>query len=186
LEVEPLLFREEDGSDLLAFRADGQGRATHAFSSLDPTSAFEKLAWYESPLLHFPLLGISYLLLLSELAAASIRFFRRRRNPQVEPFQSKWARRLLLASVWLGVLFIPALIVFQGGYLYGETLALNLVLALPVLMLLPTVGAMLLAVPAWKERWWSLGGRIHYSLVVLAAFAYLWFLNFWNMLGWKY
>jgi CubicO group peptidase (beta-lactamase class C family) len=186
IEVEPLLFQMEDDQELLTFRFDEQGQATRAFSNLDPTSAFEKLAWYESPLLHFPLLGISYLLLLSELVAASIRFFRRKRNPQVEPFQSRWARRLLMASVWLGVLFIPALIVFQGGYLYGETLALNLVLALPVLMLLPTVGAMLLAVPVWKNRWWSLGGRIHYSLAALAAVAYLWFLNFWNLLGWKY
>ena len=185
IEVEPLLFQMEDDQELLTFRFDEQGQATHAFSNLDPTSAFEKLAWYESPLLHFPLLGVSYLFLLSELAAASIRFFRRKRNSQVETFQSRWARRLLLASVWLGVLFIPALIVFQGGYLYGETLALNLVLALPVLMLLPTVGAMLLAVPVWKNRWWSLGGRIHYSLVALAAVAYLWFLNFWNLLGWK-
>lgn len=186
IEVEPLLFQMEDDQELLTFRFDEQGQATRAFSNLDPTSAFEKLAWFESPLLHFPLLGISYLGLLSELVAASIRFFRRKRNPQVETFQSRWARHLLLASVWLGVFFVPALIVFQGGYLYGETLALNLALALPVLMLLPTVGAMLLAIPVWKNRWWSLGGRIHYSLAALAAVAYLWFLNFWNLLGWKY
>jgi hypothetical protein len=28
--------------------------------------------------------------------------------------------------------------------------------------------------------------RIHYSLVTLAALAFVWFLNYWNLLGFRY
>ncbi|MFZ5881095.1 MAG: serine hydrolase domain-containing protein [Chloroflexota bacterium] len=182
LEVEPLLFREEGGSNLLAFRTDGQGRATHAFID---NGAFEKLAWYESPILHFALLGISLLLLASEILATGIRFLRRKRTPQPPPRNAILARRLLNGAAWLGLLFPATVILGSQGYVYGEMGLFGLGLALPIAMSLLVLGAAALTIRAWRERWWTLGGRIHYSLVVLAAFAYLWFLNFWNILGWK-
>jgi hypothetical protein len=28
--------------------------------------------------------------------------------------------------------------------------------------------------------------RLHYTLVTVAALAFVWFLNYWNWLGWRY
>jgi hypothetical protein len=50
--VEPLLYREELGQELVAFKADPSGRVTHGFMGLAPMMALERVAWYESPTLH--------------------------------------------------------------------------------------------------------------------------------------
>jgi hypothetical protein len=39
---------------------------------------------------------------------------------------------------------------------------------------------------AWKDGYWSIAGRVYYSLATVAAVAFVWFLNFWNMLGWRF
>lgn len=38
---------------------------------------------------------------------------------------------------------------------------------------------------AWKNRYWSLGGRIHYTMLAVAALANSWFLYYWNLIGYK-
>jgi len=39
---------------------------------------------------------------------------------------------------------------------------------------------------AWKQRYWSFAGRVHYTIVTLAALAFIWLLNNWNLLGFKF
>jgi hypothetical protein len=39
---------------------------------------------------------------------------------------------------------------------------------------------------AWKNRYWGIAGRGYYTLVTVAAVAFVWFLNYWNLLGWRY
>lgn len=33
---------------------------------------------------------------------------------------------------------------------------------------------------------WNLTGRIHHTLVALAAVAFVWLLNYWSLLGFRY
>ncbi|MCW5853605.1 MAG: hypothetical protein KIT87_26300, partial [Anaerolineae bacterium] len=49
-----------------------------------------------------------------------------------------------------------------------------------------TVGALLYTVLAWKNRSWGIAARAYYTLVTVAAVAFVWFLNQWNMLGWRF
>jgi hypothetical protein len=39
---------------------------------------------------------------------------------------------------------------------------------------------------AWKDSYWSFAGRAYYTLVTVAALAFVWFLNYWNLLGWRF
>jgi hypothetical protein len=39
---------------------------------------------------------------------------------------------------------------------------------------------------AWKDRYWGVAFRVYYTLVMVAAVAFIWFLNYWNLLGWRY
>lgn len=43
----------------------------------------------------------------------------------------------------------------------------------------------LFAVVAWKNGYWGRLARVHYTVVALGAFAFIWFLNCWNLLGWR-
>jgi hypothetical protein len=66
------------------------------------------------------------------------------------------------------------------------------------ILILPLVGAALAAVTviltgaAWmgwnspsRRPYWSLGGRMHYTLVALAGVAFVWWLSYWNLLGFR-
>jgi len=35
---------------------------------------------------------------------------------------------------------------------------------------------------AWKNRYWRLTGRVHYTLVALVGIGFIWFLYYWNLL----
>ena len=39
---------------------------------------------------------------------------------------------------------------------------------------------------AWKDSYWSIPFRTYYTLVTVAAVAFVWFLNYWNLLGWRF
>ena len=45
------------------------------------------------------------------------------------------------------------------------------------------VGLVVFTVLAWKDRYWGTPGRLHYTLVTLAALASIPFLHYWNLLG---
>jgi hypothetical protein len=42
------------------------------------------------------------------------------------------------------------------------------------------------AVGAWANRWFTIGGRIFYSLLALTAPVLLWWANYWNLLGFRF
>lgn len=44
------------------------------------------------------------------------------------------------------------------------------------------LGAGYYGVLAWRESAWTLFGRIHYTLVVLGVFIFIWWLSYWNLL----
>jgi hypothetical protein len=48
------------------------------------------------------------------------------------------------------------------------------------------LGSAAFSVLAWKNGYWSPLGRVHYTLVVLALLAFVWWLNNWNLLGFKF
>ena len=69
---------------------------------------------------------------------------------------------------------------------FGVPSIFQFVLGLGVLSAVLTVGALVYAVLAWKGNYWSVAFRAYYSLVTVAAVAFVWFLNYWNLLGWRF
>jgi hypothetical protein len=59
---------------------------------------------------------------------------------------------------------------------------LAVALAFPVAAAVLTIGAAIFTGLAWRDRYWSVCGRIHYTLVTLAAVVFAWWLNYWNLL----
>jgi len=48
-----------------------------------------------------------------------------------------------------------------------------------------TIDMLIYAVQAWKKDYWGVAFRAYYMLVTVAAVAFVWFLNYWNLLGWR-
>jgi hypothetical protein len=49
-----------------------------------------------------------------------------------------------------------------------------------------TPAALVYTVLAWKNRYWGIASRLYSTLVTVAAVAFVWFLDYWNWLGWRY
>jgi len=196
VEVEPLYFRQVGGDQMggvdLVFREDGQGGITHMFSSFAPQWAFEKLNWYETPGFNMALLLTCVLIFLSLLIVALIGFVRdRRRGGDREPAPrgAHIARWIIVVISALNLLFLvgTALWGMEAAVpFFGVSPIYRIVLLLPIIAAVLTVGALIYTVLAWKDSYWGVIGRVYYTLVTLASLAFVWFLNFWNLLGWRF
>jgi CubicO group peptidase (beta-lactamase class C family) len=87
----------------------------------------------------------------------------------------------------LFVLFTLGLLLSNpGDIIYGVTPALVFALTLGLIGVILTVGVVICAVVVWREHIWTLAGRIFYTLVTLAAVAFVAELALWNLLGYRF
>ena len=190
VEVEPLYFRRADGQFGMVFRQDDQGRITHIFTDLTPQFAFDKLNWYETYAFNMALLQGSALIFLSMILVAAFVLIRDRRRSGNQKPSSRGPRTVLWIILGISVLNLVIVVYsFQWLYpvmLFGFSTLSKIVLGLGVLSALLTVGALVYIALAWKNSYWSIAARLYYTLVTVAAVAFVWFLNYWNLLGWRY
>jgi hypothetical protein len=190
VEVEPLYFRQVDSNTSIAFREDNKGRITHLFSDLTPMYTFERLAWYETPRFNLALVVGSLLIFLTMIPAALVGAIRNRRpggDSKAEPRGARAARWIILGICVLNLLFVVGAFLWNNPKpMFGVAVAFQFVLGLGVLSAVLTIGALVYTVLAWKNRYWGIVSRLYYTLVTVAAVAFVWFMNYWNLLGWRY
>jgi len=190
VEVEPLYFRQVDGSFSLLFREDDRGNITHVFTDIQPQNGFVRLNWYETSGFNMMLALVCVLLFASMLPVMLIRAIRYRRADGNHTPTSRAAEWIIFAISLLNVLFLIGLALWfrpeRPSELHGLPLTVEIVLGLGVFSALLTVVALFYTVLAWKDRYWGVAYRVYYTLVTIAAAAFVWFLHYWNWLGWQY
>ena len=190
VEVEPFYFRQVDGPFGLTFREDDRGRITHMFTDLTPMWSFERLSWYETPAFNMGLTLVSVLIFLSMIPGVLIHIIwnrRQRDDRKPAPGGARVAFWTILGLSLLNLLFVIGTILWGEqnlAPLFGISTIYKFILGLGVLSALLTVGTLVYTVLAWKNRYWGILGRLYYTLVAVAAVAFVWLLNYWNLLGW--
>jgi CubicO group peptidase (beta-lactamase class C family) len=182
VEEAPLYFRQADGSFHMAFREDDQGRIVYLFTDYTPMMSFEKVPWYETLGFNLPLLMTSLLLFLSMLIVTLTRFLHSQRRVAD---QKPWRVASALIA-WISVfnlLFIAGNVMWGEQIVFGIPFAYKVTLGLGVLSALLTIGALVYTALAWKDGYWGVAFRAYYTLVTVAAVAFVWFMNQWNLLG---
>jgi CubicO group peptidase (beta-lactamase class C family) len=191
VQVEPLYFRQVNGPFGVIFREDDRGRITHMVTDIMPQYAAVKLDWYETPGFNMLLLQGFLLIFLSMLTVAMIRFLRNR-HPSTErnlaPRGARVADWLILGICVLNLLFVAGTFqwVMQPSELHSPLLIYKVVLGLGLLSAALTIGALGYTALAWRKGYWGVATRAYYTLVTVAAVGFVWFLNYWNLLGWRY
>jgi hypothetical protein len=192
-EVEENYFRQVDGPFSLVFREDEQGRIRYLYTDLMPQFAAIKLDWYETPAFSMAILSVCLLVFLTAIPVAVIRMIRNRRlrvGSKPAYGGANGAYWIVLGISLLNLLFLAG--IQLGGPMVMENVLLDppllikIVLGIGVTSAVLTVGALVYAVRAWKKGYWSIAARLYYTLATVAAVAFVWFLNHWNMLGWRY
>ena len=193
VEVGPLYFRQMDGPFSMVFREDDQGRITYMFTDIMPEYGLVKLDWYETPGFNMMLLLVCVLIFLSMMPVALVHFIRDRRAGCDQNPASRGARAagtLIFGISLLNLLFLVAVALkfppVQPSELHDIVWTAEIALGLGVLSAALTVGALVYTALAWKDRYWGVAYRVYYTLVTIAAMAFVWFLHYWNWLGWRY
>lgn len=184
-ETEPLIFRQVGGQESMAFRANAQGQMAYLFASNLPINGYRKLPWYEALSFHYGLLIASVALFLSALVTwpAGWMLARRRRTPQ--PRLAALARWLAWWVSALQVVFLISFAISISDLSQFPTPLTKAALGIALLATTLTLGMVACAGQAWRRRYWSVLGRVHYSLVTLGALGFVWFLSQWNLLGFR-
>lgn len=189
VEVAPLLFQSVDGEGYAAFREGPHGKISHLF--LDQL-ALEKLPWYETSAFQIGLIGFFVLVFLSACIAWLIPLIRRRQNASSQIVPALRRSCFLIGSVSaLNLIFLIGLAVAllqvdQMEFAYGMPPFMFVLLSIPLLTIGLTIGLVYCTALAWKNGSGSLPERSYYTLVTLAALMFIPFLEYWNLLGFRY
>ncbi len=186
VEVAPLEYAEVGGDHRIVFEPDDDGRVRHVFLSNAPMLVGAPVAWHARLELHALVLVASLAVLLSALLAwplaAMVRRRRRRAAGRGERLARWWAAGTAAAYLLFVVLFAGAL-PDPFAITYGLTPLLVSALVAGTVAAVMSLGTTVFAAWAWLGSSWGTGGRVHFTLVALAALALAVQLAYWNLLG---
>lgn len=86
----------------------------------------------------------------------------------------------------MNFIFLLILLLALGDLIFGVPLIICVALIIPIVTALLTLVILGMTIWAWKESYWSLLGRIYYSLLTLTAVQFVPWVTYWNLLGWRY
>ena len=191
VEVEPLVFRPVGGlpsSEELVFGKDIQGRIKYIFINNNPTMAYERVDWTEGAGFNYALLGASVILFLSTLIWGIGRIFNR--CPRKQERSARSARWIAGGASMLNLLFLMGLMIISSiqpmEIIYSIPSSMTGLFTIPLIAAILALASAVFAALAWKDSYWSLLERIHFTLVTLALLAFIWWLNNWNLLGYRF
>jgi hypothetical protein len=162
------------------------------FLNEEPTWAARKVSWYEGLRFNLALLGIAAVLFLSFILVEMVRVvvgLFKRRTRSAQPALARLARGLMTILALLALPLMAGLYLQVGdpwGLASGQRGMLTVLGGMSILVVLLTAGTVTLAGVAWRRGWWSVIARIYYSVVTVALIGFVWFLAFWNQIGWQW
>jgi pimeloyl-ACP methyl ester carboxylesterase len=135
------------------------------------------------------LLAICLFLFVAEVLLLPVRLIRRRKKLSLSRPMARMARGVAVATAVLNLVFLIGLALVIRGVLSTNELVLAVGLPaqarplflIPSLVAILAVGLIVLSVLAWKDRYWSLVGRVHYSLFTLGVLAFVLLLGYWRL-----
>ena len=191
-EIGPLMFRDVNGQDRIAFKPDNSGNMVEVIDF--PFMVFQKAPWYENSVWQVPLIIGSLAVIALTLILWPIMALVRRHYGK--PLNLTPQRRRIRLAVRLACLLIA---VFFAAYATFFSIAmkdigmlsphgnpwLRLIEIAGWLGILGTVAALFNALQSWREpQRWMLA-RICDSGIALACVGVAWFIFTWNLLPWS-
>jgi hypothetical protein len=182
------LFRMENLDEYVAFAVGENGEAYRLYQGSRPIVAYEKIAWWETTAFHIILQVAVMAIFISNLVAVMLGSFTRMKTGKVnqDPGLARFARLTGNLASLIHPLFLIGFLAIQIKVVSGNLdFLFYTVLTLPIILAALALSITIFAVLAWKNSYWGLGGRIHYTLLAAAALANSWFLYYWNLIGYK-
>lgn len=186
-EVEPFVLQIKDDPDQPIIVQENDQRKITTLQAAH--GVFEKLSWYETNTFHWTLICWFILVFLSGLVVSILALIK-------FPGNSIHQLAQLLGGVTCGLnlMFILGMLTVQLlsknndqlKLVYGIPKIVFLLLCIPLITLPSAFGLTLVASLTWINHDWSYLEQLHYSLVSLTSIGWIFWLNYWNLFGFKY
>ncbi len=191
-EIAPLVYRQIDNQDLLAFSRNANG---HLRASIDyPFMVFDRVSWINGKSFNtFLLLFIAVIIVLTLIFWPFAAWMRKHyHRPLVLTARQKWARIAIRIVCLLDIAFFIfwaflLTAIFKNPLVAGPNLdpALRLI---QVVGWLGSIGTLVVLYAVFQlrnaeNRWWL--SRIGYALIALACISFSWMLFYWHFLHWS-
>ena len=113
------------------------------------------------------------------LAGFIIRLFKKGKPiPQPMAMAARWLAFVVAALDLVGFGFFLVVFIGSGDAIfYAQMSTINVMLAAWLIAAILAVPLLVFAVLSWKKRYWGAASRVHYSLMAVAALAFVWFLT---------
>ncbi len=158
-----------------------------------PTLTMTRVPWHGSSALAGLLIGGSLLLFFSAAVGwiyASVGRLYRRESGRAPKGALAARLTVVLCGLFLFILFAgiigivsdidPAFNVPRAFFAGDE--AFKSLLFIPYLIALSTAAIVVFAIVAWLKKYWTVGARIHYTLIALSCFGMIWIMLYYNFL----
>jgi len=191
IRIEPLTFQKEGGTDFLVFQTKDHLSNSDIQNLFIDHEAFEKLKWYESWIFQYTLLAVCLLIFIFAFIALPITTLIKRKRG-VEPATSQ---RVGMGLSWVVCPMNLAFLAFVSIQLFsavwfGFSTLQKMLFLLPFLSLLlsaVSIGIMVLNLIKEKSaQQWKRSAKTYVLLVAVAGLAFTWWLDYWNLLGFRF
>ncbi|MBU9712299.1 serine hydrolase domain-containing protein [Evansella tamaricis] len=200
LEVEPGVYhnlREGSSQDpigdfrTIVFGTDPLGKT---LLMTDGPMSYSKAQWYETTAFNMMIIMLSLVFMIGSLLYWGMKAViqKVRRN------KSKGSKGSIAAK-WLAIIYAFLLIIFVVEFMmtmqfhpvyqlpavaYGEgPVWSGLFQWVPYMMVIIGVGMVIFTVFVWRNQYWRMAGRIHYTLLSVVTMLFFWVFSFWNFIG---
>ncbi|MBP1986188.1 serine hydrolase domain-containing protein [Halolamina salifodinae] len=183
IEVDPLVFRRQDGRDTLVFDpTDGE---TYIYRATEPRGALRSVPWYGQSRHHATFALVAGLVILSGAVGwplgAGWRRFRGGESPDRSLTRARMAAGTSVAV--LGLFALVGLFGVTNRWLYDPPPGFDLLFALPSLAALLSLTTLGLTARAWREGDWPRAARAHVTLVATGLVTLCGLCWYWNLLS---
>ena len=181
--ISDLIFYSTKDKKYKAFGRNAQGKLSYFFPS--GTSSFHKLKWYEPIGFQIYWVGsIVLILLISIIVSIARKFF-------VPNKQSHLIRKInftiaFLIIIFLGHIAYVLITTDPQEFSYGMPLLIKITLVLPLLFIPLTLYSGWLLIKAWLFKKLGTYESIYQSIIVVAAFTFIPWLYYWNLIGFNF
>jgi hypothetical protein len=113
----------------------------------------------------------------------------RGKNKLKRQFNTAWIINGLASTLNLVFLIGLPLSLWIIGFwklAYGVPAIVVALLVLPLITTILTGASLIFTLVIWKYKYWSILGRLHYSLITVASLIFVFFLAYWNLLGFQF
>lgn len=189
VEVEPGLLQDRmEPDNRLVYLTGDEGQ--HYLIPPIPFT-FIKSPWYGTTSFQGLLLVFSIAMFLIAVVRWPFSAIFDRKQREGQSTGSRVARWLGFLASLVGLVFIVwfIMVMMDTHPAYGvpriffqNPPGFNILIVLPMIMAVLSLGMLLFLVIGWIRKYWSVSGRIFYTMLTIAAFVFVWQMVYWNFL----